>query len=68
MVTKKDIMGTMEHRITNEHISGQWTVWDLTKSEMTCGKYVERLKRDHPGARYFMRSRQFGVLTSDLED
>ena len=48
------------HRIASGTQSGKWMVYDLTVSEMTASKFVERAKRQ--GFRVFMRSHKTGFL------
>ena len=47
-------------RIASGTQSGQWMVYDLTVSEMTASKFVERAKQ--AGYKVFMRSHKTGYL------
>lgn len=47
MATKEEFEGVFSaHRLSNGRASGIWYVYDLTVSELTASKFVQRVKRD----------------------
>ena len=58
--SRKEFEEIWQHRIENHKLNGKWNVYDLTVSEQTAQKFINRSRQE--GFKIFMRDEKVGFM------